>query len=75
MNLSAIHLIAERDGKTKRELTPEELIQQGDFLEWLPNVFTTIDQGSSLVGKRKEAVGEKHIIRLQSVPTSDSIGT
>ena len=33
-------------------LAMEDTIQEGDYVEWMPETFTTVDKGSRCIGKK-----------------------
>ena len=56
MRLYELQTRAVNKDKTLIFLEDEDIVREGDYLEWLPNVFTTIDEGSVLIGFSKKCI-------------------
>ena len=45
------------DDNGRRELSPDEPVAEGDFVEWSPGAWTTVDHGSEYIGDTPQALG------------------
>ena len=72
MTLKEIQHKADSPDKKIVVLQDFDLIQEGDYLEWIPNTYTTIDKGSCYIGKTQGEVAKTSpriykVIRIVSI--------
>ena len=58
MRLHQLQTRAVVNGKRIQLLKDEDVVREGDYLEWLPHIFTTIDEGSIFIGFPKKRIAD-----------------